>query len=302
MIITAYSKALYSTWIYLNSLKTICDCGEGINTHLEGKLISIRNILLTHGHSDHFTGLQNVLVTKFRHHSLTGEIYPLKIFYPKGDRGLAAYIGYLDKYYGLSENRMYDVELIPVKPGQRHRLHGKRDFTVEVFRTIHGNDVNSVGYNIRESKRKLRPEYAHLDQNGIRRLIMEGGKDTVTYLTDEIKVTYVGDSKVLDPDLFMDTGLLVHESTFLEGYSEKELFHSTVKEALKAAGESRARMVLLFHFSIRFTREVIEREIGRFRHYLKDFERPVYFVIPGEIFYLNLELGRTPDPESSDED
>lgn len=296
MIITSYSKALYSTWVYLNSLKTLCDCGEGVNTHLEGKLISIRNILLTHGHSDHFTGLQNVLVTKFRHHSLTGEIYPLRIFYPQGDKGLAAYLGYLDKYYGLSSNKCYDVELIPVKPNNVYKLYGKRDFRLRTFKTKHGNDVNSVGYNIVETKRKLRSEFVGMDQAEIKRHIMEKGKDAVTNQVEEIKATYVGDSRVIPASNFMDTELLIHEATFLEGYSEKELFHATVKEALRCAGEARAKMILLFHFSIRFTKEIIQREIARYRHYVPQ-DVQILFVNPGEVFYINMDR----DGEDSDD-
>ncbi|PKK92121.1 MAG: hypothetical protein CVV64_01500 [Candidatus Wallbacteria bacterium HGW-Wallbacteria-1] len=289
MIITSYSKALYSTWVYLNSLKTLCDCGEGVNTHLEGKLISIRNILLTHGHSDHFTGLQNVLVTKFRHHSLTGEIYPLKIFYPQGDKGLAAYLGYLDRYYGLSSNKFYDVELIPVRPNNTYRIHGKRDFCLKTFKTKHGNDVNSVGYNIVETKRKLKAEFVGRDQSDIKRHIMENGKDAVTNLVEEIKATYVGDSRVIPASNFFGTDLLIHEATFLDGYSDKELFHATVREALRCAGEAEAKMVLLFHFSIRFTKEIIQREIARYRNFVSA-DVPIHFVNPGEVFYLNMDM------------
>lgn len=288
MLISAYSKALYSSWIYLSSIRTLCDCGEGINTHLEGKLISIRNILLTHGHSDHFTGLQNVLVTKFRHTSLTGEKYPLKIFYPKNDRGLKAYINYLDNYYDLSKNRSNGIELISVEPGKNYEMNGKRDFTIEVFKTIHGNDVNSVGYNIRQSKRKLCPEFTELTQEEIKAKILQGGKDSITYVSNDIMATYIGDSKILNPELFMNTELLIHEATFLEGYSDKDLYHCTVKEALKTAGLCNAKNVLLFHFSTRFTKDNIEYEISKFKNLAPAIEK-IHYVYPGWEFNLNIE-------------
>lgn len=288
MLISAYSKALYSSWIYLASLKTLCDCGEGINTILEGKLISIRNVLLTHGHSDHFTGLQNVLVTKFRHSSLTREIYPVKIFYPAKDRGLRAYINYLDNYYDLRKNRSKEVCLVPVEPGKRYEMHSKRDFTLEVFKTIHGNDVNSVGYNILQKKRKLRPEFADYTQDMIKEKILLEGKDSVTYEKDETAATYIGDSKPLDPALFMDTDLLIHEATFLEGYSEKDLYHCTLQDALRTAGLCRAKNTLLFHFSTRFTKDNIEKEIEEYKHLAPE-KSGIYFVNPGREFNLNIE-------------
>ena len=66
MRIVAYSKALYATWLYLEPLHLLLDAGEGVNIHLEGRLLAVRDVLLSHGHTDHFTGLQNPVLNHSR--------------------------------------------------------------------------------------------------------------------------------------------------------------------------------------------------------------------------------------------
>jgi ribonuclease Z len=95
MIIKAYSKAKYSTWIYYSPLSLLFDAGEGINCFMEEKLVTISNIFLSHGHTDHYTGLINILMTKLAHFNNSGVVFPTSIFYPENDITLQKYIDYI---------------------------------------------------------------------------------------------------------------------------------------------------------------------------------------------------------------
>ena len=60
-VLSGYSKALYSTWIWYRPDRLLVDCGEGAATALGNHGFAIERILLTHGHIDHVGGLAPLL-------------------------------------------------------------------------------------------------------------------------------------------------------------------------------------------------------------------------------------------------
>jgi ribonuclease Z len=79
------------------------------------------------------------------------------------------------------------------------------------------------------------------------------------------KIVYLGD--VLPSDrvvaLCQDADLLVCEATFCEDLADRarETGHSTVKQSCEIARRAKAKRLLLTHFSPRYDRQAIEREL-----------------------------------------
>ena len=57
MKITAYSTALYSTWINIEELNLLFDAGDGLTAGLLSKARKIKHVFVTHPDRDHINGL-----------------------------------------------------------------------------------------------------------------------------------------------------------------------------------------------------------------------------------------------------
>ncbi len=286
MIIKAYSKAKYSTWIYYAPLAILFDAGEGINCYMEEKLVSITDIVLTHGHTDHYTGLVNVLMTKLAHYQNSGVVFPTRIFYPALDRTLVKYIQYIRDAY-VVENRALapPVEFIPVRAGERIRLDERKRTWLEPFAVDHTKDVHALGYRVVETRTKLKDEYMSLDQREIQRVIAERGKGEITYERDQRLVVYTGDCKPAHRGDCEGAEILIHECTFLKPMDRKGQLHSTIDEVLRRHGDAGHKHLLLFHFSSRYTPEQIAARLASSK--VGTGETKIHFIAPGRIFQID---------------
>jgi ribonuclease BN (tRNA processing enzyme) len=59
----------------------------------------------------------------------------------------------------------------------------------------------------------------------------------------------------LDPDLFREADLLVHDATFLDPDDRAEPLHATTGEAIAAGRDAGAARLVLQHLSVRYDRE-----------------------------------------------
>lgn len=284
MIFKAYSKAKYSTWIYYTPLSVLFDAGEGINCLLEERLVTISDIFLSHGHTDHYTGLINILMTKLAHFQSSGVVFPTRIYFPEADRTLQHYVRYVREAYRL-DNCAIPVEFIPVRPGDRHAMDSRRRSYVDVFAVDHTRDVSAVGYRVGETRTRLKEEFAAMEQKEIQRMIVEQGKAAVTYDADKPLVVYSGDGKAIDPAEVDGADILIHEATFLKKPDCKGQLHTTLEEAADLADDLGLQLLLLTHFSSRYTIEQIARHVGQVRERLAPTQ--VEFVPPGKVFQLD---------------
>ena len=86
LTVVGHSRALYSTWIHVPELGLLLDAGEGVNEGLGGRLAAVDTIAISHGHTDHFTGLMNAVLTRRRMGGqATLERPPLRVIYPRDD-------------------------------------------------------------------------------------------------------------------------------------------------------------------------------------------------------------------------
>jgi len=286
MIFKGYSKAKYSSWLYHSPYHTLFDAGEGINTILEEKIVAIKNILLSHGHTDHYTGLINILMTKFGHYYSTGEFTELFIYYPKHDEALQSYIDYIKGFYKLSQHGEFKIHWIQVEPNQRYEFATKLSTYLETFGVEHTRDVVSIGYTIVERRNKLRHEYLDLRPDEVKRLIDEKGRQNVVFIENKRTITYCGDSVNAPVEKFADTDVLIHEATFLRGDDRCGQLHSTLSESINIALESKTKKLILFHISTRYKQDDIKTEIARIEKTIGKFPFSIDFITPGKIFEI----------------
>lgn len=279
MRIVAYSKALYSTWVYLETLRLLVDAGEGVNTHLEGRLLGIRDVALTHGHTDHFTGLHNVLITRLRALQQGQPLERLRILWPSGEPEIEAYLAYLQ---GAVLNRHPELaELAPLEAGARVPIGAVRGLILEPFAVRHRGSSPCFGYRVLRERWRLRPELAELPQNEIDRRAAEGGRKAVAAPVMEPLVVLSGDTRPLPGADMLDTELLIHEATFIGECLEES--HSTLEEAVATWRTSGARYLLAYHFSSRYRASDIDAALDELVPDPEERAR-IGFVTPSHVF------------------
>lgn len=254
-----FSRALFSTWLYHKRFNILFDCGEGVATALQNKVFGIRRVFLSHGHADHIAGLVNLL--NIRNLGAGDQTAPLQIYYPNNNKLLEFMLDYLDR---TQKDLSFQLEWIPVEAGQRFKLDDQKGYIyLETFETKHSQRQLSLGYNIVETRRCLKPEYAGMSQSELNTVIWEKGKDEIAVNVDKIIFTYGGDSRPINPDFIKDSLFLCHEATYLEKEDDERDFqqHSFLDEVLETAKSANVAALLLIHTSLRYNLDEIMDKI-----------------------------------------
>lgn len=248
----------------------LVDCAEGTQRQIMrfGTGFSIRTILVSHTHADHFLGIPGLLRTM----GLQGRTEPLEIVGPPGSSDV------LNVAVGLGVDRVpFPVELTEMAPGDRRR---EADYDLEAFEVQHR--IRAVGWALREHSRPGRFDVERARALGV----PEGPLFGRLHRGEPVEVDgrIVGPSEVVGPPrpgrLFAYSGdtrpcrsvvrasrgadLLVHEATFSdeEGVRARETHHSTAREAARVARDAGVRRLVLTHISARYSdsAHVLERE------------------------------------------
>ena len=250
-----FSRALFSTWIYHKRFNILFDCGEGVATSLQNRVFGIRRVFLSHGHADHIAGLVNLL--NIRNLGAGDQTAPLQIYYPNNNKLLEYMIDYLIR---TQKDLSFPLTWIPLEPEQIIKLEDQKGYIfIKTFETKHSHRQLSLGYNIIETRRRLKPEYNGFNQTELNRIIWEKGKEEIAENFDKIIFTYGGDSKPIDPAEIKDSLFLCHESTYLSKEDDERDFqqHSFLEEVLINAKEANIETLLLIHTSLRYNLEEI---------------------------------------------
>ncbi|MBI2148836.1 ribonuclease Z [Candidatus Woesearchaeota archaeon] len=247
--------------IYFNheSENILFDCGEGTQRQMRLKEISptkITKIIVSHFHADHVLGLGGLLRTlEANEYNKTITIY--------GPKGVEKFVHNIihSAYYGDS----IKIKTIEIKPGI---IINEEKFTVEAFQLDHS--VPSFGFRLKEKdRRKINLEYLKKFELKQHPLLgeLQKGKDIVwndKKITAK-KATNVVKGKIIS--IIFDTGyfnniiklakdadLLISESTFSieEKDKAREYKHLTAEDAAKIAKKSKAKKLILTHFSPRY--------------------------------------------------
>jgi ribonuclease Z len=275
-----YSKALYSSWVYYSPDRLAFDAGEGISTILGNKVFAIERIFLSHGHADHITGLIGLI--NIRNSGMGDTEKPLTIYYPEGNWRVLELISYIKR---TNRRLKYRLEWVPLRIGDRVEVFcGQCDRYVEAFKTVHSDNETSLGYNIIERRKRLKPEYRDLPQEEILKLVHAGKREEISETYLKKLVSYGGDSIALDPADVFETDILIHDCTFLTEEEREDYKHATLSEALEVALRAQVQEALLaVHISSRYKQQLKEIEERLLReHPTLPFK--VIFVPPGKLF------------------
>jgi len=274
-----FSKALYSTWAFYAPDKVLFDAGEGVSTNMGNKVFAIKYIFLTHGHADHIAGLWGIVNT--RDNAMGDKQKPLYIYYPKGNKGVEDFLGFIyranpDLEYDLiAEGISKDNEIKVTEKGRNARF-------IVPFPTEHTLRERSLGYNLVERRTRLKNTFRGLSEDEIIKVIKEKGRDYINETYEKKLLSVSGDCLPIDVKYIQDTDILLHEATFLSAEDRKGESHSTLDEALKVAQKARVKKLILYHISSRYERDIRNTIARKTKAMNPSFD--VLYVTPGRIF------------------
>ena len=248
--IEGFSRSTIETYFHIKELKLCFDIGK-----CPFHLTTVPNIFLSHMHGDHAMGMYYYLS-----HRNLAKMVPGKIYLPKGAlEDTEAAISALSSLEYVKRN----YQLVPLEADQEFEYD--RNHTIRTFQTDHR--IPSLGYLIQKKKTKLKAEFIHKTQKEIVDLKKSGVEITET--TVEPFITYLGDStiKPIDEyDFIKQSDILIMECTFLtpDHFDQAELRkHIHLQNIIDRAEEFKNKYILLTHFSMRYTDDMIREFINK---------------------------------------
>jgi ribonuclease Z len=258
-VLTGYSRALYSNWVWHRPLHLVIDAGEGLPLALGADVFAPNVVALTHGHSDHVLGLPGFAGA--RRFGKGAPDKPWTIVYPEGCTAADTMrTAIADLWRGVT----FPITWIALAAGVQHPI--ARNRVLEAFAVVHAPPGPSVGYRVKETRRRLKPEYTALSPAELERLGREHGRDFLMETFDHVLFAHSGDAMPIDPALVTNADLLVHDATFLGAAERRVPIHATSQEALDVARAAGVRALVLNHLSIRYDRpaalETLRRQVA----------------------------------------
>ncbi len=277
--ITAYSTALFSTWIFIDQWRLLLDAGDGVCAGLLQKTGKIHTIAVTHSDRDHLAGLLQLLQLNAR------QGLP-HIFYPADCGSFPALAEFIEKF---DPHTTGQATWTALKPGdvvplvQGHKLRTASSFHF----TDAGDQVKSLSYFVVREVRRLKPECVGLAQTELIRLRQDRGVEEISQVFEEPLLAYSGDTIVRSADTWRGYKILIHEATYLDhedagDQSGRRNQHSVLPDVLEMARQAGPQILVLTHFSPRYNVEEVLEAVRQGCRSL-NLVFPVHVVPPGEI-------------------
>lgn len=269
------------------------DCGENAQMRMLQaglKRSKIENIFISHFDVDHFSGIIGLLSTL----QLQRREKTLNIIGPKG---IKEYVEWNLKFAKVDLN--FEIDFVEVKEGfEEERVVDKDEYYVEARPLNHSKFC--IGYRFQEKDRPGKVDAEKAEAMGITKdaqyKALKAGEDveledgTIVKSYDIVGHPRPGDSFAYVTDtkyhpnsvkLSMNTNILYHEATFSETLADKasETGHSTSADAARVANEAQTKLLVIGHFSARYTNPfVLLREAREkfFPAWLATELRPIY--------------------------
>ena len=252
--ITMASKALYSSWCYADTYKTLFDCGEGCATALTNRLPGIENLFLGHSHGDHTLGLPSLVGcrnaaqgTSRNAETMAEHNKPLTIYYPEGNDLFDDLFAFCGKRY--DHWLRYKLETLAIGPGFELQL-GKNLF-VKAIEMRHQKSAVTLGYVIYENRTRLKPEFVGQNIPAL----LKGGLDRTT-LNETYRANlfaYCLDAyAIVNPQEIAGCANVVMDCTFLNKEDRTDMTHFTLDEALALCKDVGVKHVIGAHISPRY--------------------------------------------------
>jgi ribonuclease Z len=251
LTIEGYSRAAVQSYWRIQELKIGFDLGGS-----PWSFAGTQRIFVTHSHLDHLASIP-VFVARRR----MMKMEPPTIYLPQ--ESVENVQRLLHVWQRLDRGRMA-VELVGLRAGDEVEL--SREHVVTTFATKH--TVPSLGYQVWDRRKKLRPEYQGLNGDQIRDIRLSGKE--VSHEVRVPLVCYVGDSAPAGLDAYppiYESQILITEMTFFRPEHRKEKIHkfghTHLDDIIERADRFRNELIILAHFSTRYHERQIRTAVER---------------------------------------
>lgn len=265
--LVGYSVAGTSTSIVFPDADVCFDVAQGLPFQFP-----VPNILITHGHMDHASGIPYMIAQK----AMTGQVPP-SIYMPET---LVRPMREIMRIWQEIDQHTYQFQLKAAKLGEEFPL--KAPYFFRPFQTFHR--VPSQGYTIFERKKHLKPEYKDLDPTELGRLRKQG--IALDHHYEEPVLSFSGDTTIefLDSPQVRQSRVLVMEVTYWDHKktvaNAREWGHIHFDEFLPRLPDLKCEKIVLIHASARYStpylRDILDARIPEhFKHRVELFPRPI---------------------------
>lgn len=261
------TRHLPSVALWRNGEVHVFDCGENTQMRMLQagiKRSRIANIFISHFDIDHFSGLIGLLSTL----QLQRREDPLRIVAPAG---IQDYVEWNLNFTGTKLS--YDLEFVEIPEDIEEMTVVDHDEYYVVARPLNHTKF-CVGYRFQEKDKPGKVDADKAEKFGITEdahfkalkagedVTLEDGRviksyDIVGHPRPGDSFAYITDTRYCPNSvkLAMNTNILYHESTFSSDLAEKayETGHSTAADAARVATESQTKLLVIAHFSARYT-------------------------------------------------
>jgi ribonuclease Z len=299
------------------------DCGENAQMRMLQaglKRSKIENIFISHFDVDHYSGLIGLISTL----QLQRREKPLTIVGPKG---IKKYVEWNLKFANVDLN--FDIKYSEVDEGfESKKVVDSEEYYVEARPLNHTKFC--MGFRFQEKDKPGKVDAEKATALGITEdeqfKALKAGDDvkledgTVVKSYDIVghprpgdSFAYISDTKYCPNSvkLAMNTNILYHEATFSETLADKaaETGHSTSIDAARVANEAQTKLLVISHFSARYTNPFVllrEARAKFFPAWLATELRPIYTdpaqekgIVKQKVYLKEIDESKTPEKPRS---
>ena len=262
-----YSMAGISTSIAMPEADALFDVAQGLPFQ-----VPIPNVLITHGHMDHASGLPYLIAMK----GMMGQAPP-NVFMPES---LVGPMREIMRLWEKIDGHTYQFQFRALAPGESVPL--KPPYFARTFPTFHR--IPSQGYTVFERKKRLKDEFRVTAPHDLAELRRKGMP--IEEVFEEPVFSFTGDTKIefLDDKGARESKVLAMEVTYWDKKKSvenaREWGHIHLDELLPRLPDIKAEKILLIHASARYDskylREIIDARVPEhFKHRVELFHRPI---------------------------